>query len=93
VARRHAHRAHVFGTNLFNVAIIFVVDALYDGPPVLAEVGAFAGFGALLAIVLTALYLAGMIERRDRTVLRMGFDSLAAFGIYAGGLAVLYQLR
>jgi cation:H+ antiporter len=85
--------ADVFGTNLFNVAIIFVVDALYDGPPVLAEVGAFAGFGALLAIVLTALYLAGMIERRDRTVLRMGFDSLAALGIYAGGLALLYQLR
>jgi cation:H+ antiporter len=83
----------VFGTNLFNVTIIFLVDALYDGPPVLAQVGAFAAFGALLAIVLTALYLAGMIERRDRTVLRMGYDSLAALGVYAAGLIVLYHLR
>lgn len=83
----------VFGTNLFNVTIIFAVDALYDGGPVLSEVGAFAAFGALLAIVLTALFLAGMIERRDRTVLRMGYDSLAAVVVYLGGVTVLYQLR
>ncbi len=83
----------IFGTNVFNIAIIFAVDALYDGPPVLAEVGPFAGFAALLAIVLTALYLAGMIERRDRTVARMGYDSLAALGAYGAGIAVLYQLR
>lgn len=85
--------ADVFGTNLFNVTIIFVVDLLYDGPPVLAEVGPFAGFGALLAIVLTALYLAGMIERRDRSFLRMGYDSIAVIVAYAAGLAVLYQMR
>jgi cation:H+ antiporter len=83
----------VFGTNLFNVTIIFAVDALYDGGPVLAEVGPFAGFAALLAIVLTALYVAGMIERRDRTVLRMGVDSLAAIATYGAGVVLLYQLR
>jgi cation:H+ antiporter len=83
----------IFGTNLFNVTIIFAVDALYDGPPVLGEVGAFAGFGALLAIVLTALYLAGMIERRDRTLMRMGYDSIAVLAAYAAGVTVLYQLR
>ena len=83
----------IFGTNLFNVLIIFAVDVLYEGGPVLAEVGRFAGFGALLAIVLTALYVVGMIERRDRTILRMGFDSLAAVCIYAAGVALLYHLR
>lgn len=85
--------ADVFGTNVFNVAILFLVDLLYAGGPVLAEGGRFAGFAALLAVVLTALFLAGMIERRDRSVLRMGYDSLAAVVIYAGGLLVLYQLR
>jgi cation:H+ antiporter len=83
----------IFGTNLFNVVILFVADLLYAGGPVLAEVGAFAGVGALLAIVLSALYLAGMLERRDRTVLRMGVDSIAAIGVYLGGLLVLYQLK
>lgn len=85
--------ADVFGTNLFNVTIIFVADALYDGPPVLGEVGRFAGCSALLAIVLTALVLAGMIERRNRTLFRMGADSIAVLGCYAAGVAVLYQLR
>lgn len=83
----------IFGTNLFNVAIIVLVDALHPGEPILVEAGRFASFGALVALVLTGLFLAGMIERRDRTVLRMGYDSLAALAIYAAGVAVLYNLR
>lgn len=85
--------ADIFGTNVFNVLILFLADLLYDGPPALQEAGAFAGFAALLALVLTAVFLAGLIERRDRTVVRMGFDSLVAIGLYAGGLFVLYRLR
>ena len=34
-----------------------------------------------------------MIERRDKTVLRMGIDSLLVVGVYVGGVAVLYQLK
>ena len=37
--------------------------------------------------------LAGMIERRDRTVLRMGHDSLGVLGVYLGGVGILYALR
>jgi len=73
--------------------IIVLVDQLHPGKPVLVEVGAFAAFGALLAVVLTVLFLVGMIERRDRTVLRMDIDSLTPVGCYAAGLVVLYQLR
>lgn len=83
----------VLGTNLFNVTIIVFVDALHPGAPVLLEAGRFAAFGALLAIVLTAVFLLGMLVRRDRTVLRMGYDSLAAVALYAAGLVVLYRLR
>lgn len=83
----------VFGTNIFNISILFVVDAVYDGPPALAQAGTFAAFAALLAAFLTGLFLAGMIERRDRTILRMGVDSLAAIAAYAAGLVVLFHLR
>ena len=61
--------------------------------PILAEAGPFAGFGALLALLLTAFYLIGMLERRDRTVWRMGWDSMAALAAYAAGVVVLYGLR
>ncbi|PWS35472.1 hypothetical protein DFH01_17845 [Falsiroseomonas bella] len=83
----------IFGTNLFNAALIFVTDALSGGDPVLGRVGAFSAFGALLGLVLTALFMAGLVERRDRTVLRMGWDSLAALACYAGGIVVLWLLR
>lgn len=83
----------VLGTNLFNVTIIVLVDALHPGGPVLVETGRFASFGALLALVLTGLFLVGMIERRDRTFGRLGIDSVAALLVYAAGLAVLYALR
>lgn len=84
---------NVFGANLFNTLIIVVVDAIHPGAPVLVEAGRFAAFAALLAIVLTALFLVGMMERRDRTVLRMGIDSLGVLVCYSAGVAMLYQLR
>jgi cation:H+ antiporter len=83
----------IFGTNLFNLTIIAVVDALHPGAPVLGEIGAFAAFAALLAGLLTLVFVVGALERRDRTVLRMGYDSLAATVLYVAGIAVLYQLR
>lgn len=83
----------VLGTNLFNVTIIVLVDALHAGEPVLAMAGPIAAFGALVALVLTAIFLVGMLERRDRTVMRMGMDSLTALACYAAGVVVLYQLR
>ena len=85
--------SEIFGTNLFDVTIVFWIDAVYQGGPVLNEVGKFSIFGALLGIVLTMLYLVGLVERRDRTILRMGVDSLAVLGAYLGGLMLLYQLR
>jgi cation:H+ antiporter len=83
----------ILGTNLFDVALISVVDAVYAGPPVLNEVGRFSVVAALLGAAATTVYLGGLIERRDRTVLRMGIDSLAVLVIYFGGILLLYRLR
>jgi cation:H+ antiporter len=85
--------ADVFGTNLFNVTIILLVDLLHPGPPVMLEAGRFAAFAALLALALTAFFIVGMLERRNRTVLRMGFDSIAVLVAYGAGVVVLYGLR
>lgn len=83
----------ILGTNLINVGLVFVVDAVAPGEPVLNQVGQFSIFGALLAIVLTALLVAGLAERRDRTIWRMGVDSILVLILYLGGLVVLYSLR
>ncbi len=83
----------VFGTNLFNMTILFVVDALHGGGPVLVEAGAFAAAAALLALVLTGIYVVGMLERRDRAVMRMGYDTITVLITYCAGVVLLYGLR
>jgi cation:H+ antiporter len=83
----------ILGTNIFDVGLVFVTDAVAAGEPVLSRVGDFSVFGALLGIVATTLFLMGVAERRDRTILRMGTDSLAVLVVYLGGLVILWTLR
>ncbi len=96
LARRRQYEmaiSGIFGTNVFNVTIIVLVDALHPGGPILPEVGRPASVGALLGIVLTSIFLIGLIERRDRVFLRMGYDSIAVLLTYVAGLVVLYLVR
>ena len=79
----------IFGTNLFNILLIVLADLVYRGPPVLAEAGRFESIGAILAILVTGVFIIGLLERRDRTILRMGYDSVAAILIFAGGVYLL----
>jgi cation:H+ antiporter len=83
----------ILGSNLINVGLIFVIDMAATGEPVLNQVGTFSVFGALLGIALTVLFVIGMAERGDKTILRMGFDSAAVLICYFAGLIVLFFLR
>jgi len=83
----------ILGANLVGLTLLFVVDAVYRGGPALAEVERFGTFAALLAIAVTALFVAGLLERRHAMVLRMGVDSLAVIGTYLAGVIVLYRLK
>ena len=48
---------------------------------------------ALLVQTAGAPFQRGMVERRDRTVGRLGVDSILALLTYGAGLVVLYGLR
>ena len=61
-----------FGTNLFSVMLLFVADLAYAGGPILNEVDRFSLFATLLGILLTSVYLAGVVERRSQIDLRDG---------------------
>jgi len=83
----------IFGTNILDVSFLFVVDLAGGDGAVLADGSAFSTFAALIGITVTAIFIVGLAERRDRTVLRMGYDSLAVLLTYLAGLVVLYFLR
>jgi hypothetical protein len=59
----------------------------------LPDSGRYANGSEAADLVLTAIFLAAVVERRDRTVLRMGWDSPAALAIYAAGVAVHFTPR
>jgi cation:H+ antiporter len=79
----------IFGTNLFDLLLIPVADICFRGGPILREAGSFEIVAALLGIVLTAIYVVGLLDRRNRTFLRMGYDSLAAIVTYGVGIGLL----
>lgn len=83
----------ILGTNILNVALLFLVDLVAAQPAVLSEAGDFAAVAAMIGAGVTGLFLMGLAERRDRVFLRMGYDSIAVFATYLGGLALLYQLK
>lgn len=79
----------VFGTNIFNIMLIFLADLLFRGDAVLARAGRFEVVGAVLAILMTGIFIVGLLERKDKAVLRMGYDSLAAIIAFGMGLWLL----
>lgn len=85
--------ANILGTNCLEVALFLVADAFYREGAILATVDRSAMFAATLGMIVTAIYLVGLLERRDRTVFRMGIDSLAVLVAYLTGLGILYYIR
>jgi cation:H+ antiporter len=83
----------ILGTNPFNVALIFGVDMIAPGAPVLSDMGDFSAIGTLLGLAVTGFFLMGLIERADRTIWRMGVDSAAVLIVYTGGMVLLYSMR
>ena len=79
----------VIGGNMFDTVLILLVDLIYVGGPVLDQVDPTAATAALLGVLMTCLFLIGMIERKDRTVGKMGYDSLAVIVTYVVGMALI----
>lgn len=80
----------VLGTNFVNLSLILLADLVYQKGPVINELGDFEVISALLGATLIGVFLVGLLERRDRTVMKMGWDSLAVMVLFAGGLVLLY---
>ncbi|MDT9598929.1 sodium:calcium antiporter [Sphingosinicella rhizophila] len=79
----------IFGTNIFNIMLIFLADLIYPGAPVLGQAGTFEAIGAILTVMMTGMVVVGLLERKDKAILRMGYDSVASLATFAIGLWLL----
>lgn len=85
--------SNILGSNALMVGLIFLADVTFTGGPILDELDQSAVFGAAAGVVATAIYLVGLIERRNRQIWRLGMDSVAMIAFYALNLGVLWMLR
>ena len=82
--------SNVFGSNAFDVSLLFLADLLYRGGSVMAHAETSLVFVAAVGAIMTCIYLWGLMERENRTVLGIGWDSAAALGFYLASMTVLY---
>ncbi|MCA1715870.1 MAG: sodium:calcium antiporter [Actinobacteria bacterium] len=78
----------IFGGNAF-LPVLFLLASVLSGQAVLPQAQSTDIYLTGLGILLTAVYVWGLILRPDRRFLRMGIDSLAVLVLYALGVAGL----
>jgi cation:H+ antiporter len=84
--------SNVFGSNAFDVGLLFVADLLYRGGTVLEHAENSLIFVAAIGAIMTIIFLWGLMERENRTVGNIGWDSAAALFVYLSAMVVLYFL-
>lgn len=76
------------------VALLLPADlASTSGPILRAEDTAAVLLPLLVGIAVTGIYVVGLLERANRTFLRLGYDSIAVLVVWLGGLGALFVLR
>ncbi|NNF79366.1 MAG: hypothetical protein HKN05_15175, partial [Rhizobiales bacterium] len=85
--------SNIFGSNLIMIVLLLPADIAYRPGPILAQAGPSAQFAIVVGILVTAVYVVGLLVRRKPRVVRLGVDSALVLVLYAACLAGLYQLR
>lgn len=81
----------IFGGNAF-LPVLFLAAVLISGKPVLPQAHATDIYLTALAILLTLVYMLGLIFRPARKILGMGVDSLVVLVLYLLGVAGLFAV-
>lgn len=81
----------ILGGNAF-LPVLFLVAELISGRAVLPQAQNTDIYLAALGILLTVIYLGGLIFRSKRTISGVGVDSLLVLGLYVLGMAGLFAI-
>lgn len=85
--------SNIFGSNLIMLVLLFPADILYREGPILAAAGRTEMLSIIFGILVTAIYVVGLLVRRKPRVLGMGVDSALVLTVYVGSLCALYFAR
>ncbi len=83
--------ANLLGSNLFNILILTVDDALYTAGPLLAQVSPSHAVSALSAIMMTGVAIVALLYRSQKRVLKtVGWASIFLVTVYLVNAYILY---
>lgn len=85
--------SNIFGSNLIMLALILPSDIAYRDGLILSQADPVAQFSIAIGIVVTAIYVVGILIRRTPTWLGAGLDSWLVIIAYLGMLISLYQFQ
>jgi cation:H+ antiporter len=81
---------NLFGSNMFNIVILAIDDIFYLKGPLFSDISAAHTSTAMMAILMTAVALAGLTYRQDKkSFSRFDWDSIAMLAM--GLLTVYFQ--
>lgn len=85
--------SNIFGSNLIMLVLVFPADILYRGGPILQGTSQTVTLALAFGIVVTAIYLVGLIVRRKPKVGVLGLDSVLVIIAFLTSLAAYYYAR
>jgi cation:H+ antiporter len=80
---------NIFGSNAFNMCVLFAMDLVYRDGPLLAHVSGELQVSALFAILAMSLGIFGTLARRARRISGLRVESVLIVLVYVGAVWML----
>lgn len=84
--------SNIFGSNLIMLALIWPADVLFAQGPILLEFEPVLWLASISGLIITLVYICGLLVRSRRSLFGLGYDSLAVL-VISGVTVMLYWFR
>lgn len=85
--------SNIFGSNLIMLVLVLPADLLFTSGPILRDAGATVLLAISFGMLVTAVYLVGLIVRRKPRIGAIGLDSVFVLAVFLISLGAYYIVR
>lgn len=85
--------SNIFGSNLIMLVLVFPADILFRGGPILQDTSRTVSLALTFGLIVTTIYLIGLIVRRKPRLWDLGLDSILVLLTFAASLLAYYFVR
>ena len=85
--------SNIFGSNLIMMVLVFPADILFRGGPILDGASVTVSLSLVFGILVTTIFLVGLIVRRKPRIGAVGLDSVLVLVAFFGSLWAYYLVR